>query len=29
MYRENEFYYITDKLHHDVYNVALREHLDK
>lgn len=27
MYRENEFYYITDKLHHDVYYFALKEHL--
>lgn len=29
MYREDEFYFITDRLHHDVYSVALREHLDK
>lgn len=27
MYREDEFYYITDKLYFDVYNVALKEHL--
>lgn len=27
MYRENEFYYITDRLHFDVYNVALKQYI--
>lgn len=29
MYREDEFYYLTDKLHHDIYELALSKHLIK
>lgn len=29
MYRENEFYFLTDKLHHDIYALALKKYLTK
>lgn len=29
MYRKDEFYYITDILHYNVYNVALKNHIIK
>ncbi|MGM9834484.1 MAG: hypothetical protein ACI31M_01735 [Bacilli bacterium] len=28
MYKEDEFYFLTDKLHHDVYRVALKNYID-
>lgn len=29
MYREDEFYFLTDKLHHDIYALALKKYLTK
>lgn len=29
MYREDEFYFLTDKLHHDIYLLALKNYLTK
>lgn len=29
MYREDEFYFLTDKLHHDIYELALNKYITK
>lgn len=29
MYREDEFYFLTDRLHHDIYELALKDYLTK
>lgn len=29
MYREDEFYFLTDKLHHDIYELALNKYIMK
>lgn len=29
MYREDEFYFLTDRLHHDIYELALKDYITK